>query len=233
MRGERTIGGVPLPVSVIIPALNEEARIAATIDAAFAAGAADVVVCDGGSSDGTIAVARKQRARVITGETTRARQLNRGAKEAAHEHLIFLHADTLLPAGAAIAVMRALAANAQFGGFELEFLEPSRRLRLAAFMINSRTKMTRCPWGDQAQFIRRETFHRLGGYADIPIMEDYDLAVRMKRAGRTTILPLRVRTSGRRFLEKGLLRTSAINWRIVAAWRLGVDPEKLARIYRG
>jgi rSAM/selenodomain-associated transferase 2 len=224
---------VPLPVSVIIPALNEETRIAATIDAAFAAGAAEVLVADGGSEDGTVSVAKAHRARVITGERIRARQLNRGAQEASHEHLIFLHADTLLPPGAAIAVMRALATGAQFGGFQLEFIEQSRRLRFAAFMINRRTAMTGCPWGDQAQFIRRETLLRVGGFADVPIMEDYDLAVRMKRSGKTAILPMRVRTSGRRFLEKGLVRTSAINWRVILGWRLGRDPEKLARLYRG
>ncbi|HXG57459.1 MAG TPA: glycosyl transferase, partial [Thermoanaerobaculia bacterium] len=122
--------------------------------------------------------------------------------------------------------------GARFGGFRLRFSEPHPKLRLAAALINLRTSITRCPWGDQAQFIRRDDFLAGGGFREIPIMEDYELAVRMKRAGRTAIVPLTVQTSGRRFLEKGLLRTAAINWRIIAAWRFGADPDELARLYR-
>ena len=96
-------------------------------------------------------------------------------------------------------------------------------------MINARTMITRCPWGDQAQFIRRTDFD---GFAEIPIMEDYELAIRMKRRGRVAILPLRVRTSGRRFLEKGVIRTTATNWQTIIRYRLGANPDDLARTYR-
>ena len=212
-------------VSAIVPTLNEETRIAATIDAAFAAGVHEVIVADGGSNDATVAIAASHGARVITGESVRAKQLNRGAAEATGDALIFLHADTLLPAGAADAVIAALA-HSDFGGFRVEFLEPGFRLRYVAFMINTRTRITRAPWGDQAQFFRRETFP---GYPELPLMEDYVLARAMKRAA---ILPLKVRTSGRRFLTKGVIRTSALNWLIIAAYHLGVSPERLARWYR-
>lgn len=212
--------------SVIIPTLNEEARIGATIDAAFAAGAAEVIVADGGSSDATVVMAEARGARTITSERRRARQLNRGAELASHEALIFLHADTLLPAGAADAVSEALRAH-DFGGFLIDFIEPGWRLRYVAFMVNRRTRLTRAPWGDQAHFARRDAFP---GYPDFPIMEDYALAMRMR--GRAAILPLKVRTSGRRFLAKGVVRTSAINWTIVAAYHLGVSPERLAEWYR-
>ena len=211
-------------VSVIIPTLNEEAHIGATIDTAFAAGAAEVLVCDGGSSDATVAIARERGARVVSGERRRARQLNRGAAEAAHEWLLFLHADTLLPPGACEAVARS---NADFGGFLIRFIEPGWRLRYVAFMVNLRTRLTRAPWGDQGHFARRAAFP---GYPDFPIMEDYELARRMRR--RAAILPLRVRTSGRRFLKKGVIRTSVINWWIVFAYHCGVSPERLARWYR-
>ena len=223
---------MPAPVSVVIPSLNEQTLIAAAIDSAFLAGAAEVLVADGGSSDRTIEIAEAHGARVVLGEKMRSRQLNRGAEAARQPNVLFLHADTLLPLDGAGAVAEALK-RIPFGGFRLRFAERSPRLALAAMMINLRTAMTRCPWGDQAQFIRRDAFLRDGGYREIPIMEDYELAVRMKQKGRTVILPQRVVTSGRRFLEKGLLRTATINWRIVIAWRMGADPEELARMYRG
>ncbi len=218
-------------VSVVIPALDEEKQIAATVDSAYAAGAAEVVVCDGGSRDRTIEIARSRGATVLTGETLRARQMNRGAEAAKGEALIFLHADTELPAHAAELVTRALE-RSHFGGFRLTFREPSRRLRLAGALINARTSITGCPWGDQAQFTRRDVFLRDGGFREIAIMEDYELAVRMRRRGRTAVLPDKVITSGRRFIEKGVVRTAFTNWRIVVAWRLGADPESLARMYR-
>ncbi|HET7435370.1 MAG TPA: TIGR04283 family arsenosugar biosynthesis glycosyltransferase [Thermoanaerobaculia bacterium] len=216
-------------VSVIIPTRNEASRIAATIEAARAAGAAEIIVSDGGSTDATLAIARAANAIIIEGATTRGEQLNRGAAAATHSHLIFLHADTLLPLHACEAV---IASHAHFGGFRVAFIEAARRLRFVAFMINLRTRLTRCPWGDQAQFTTREAFAQSGGYREIPLMEDYEFAIRMKRSGKPALLPLAVRTSGRRFLEKGLVRTAATNWRIIIAWRLGVAPERLADWYR-
>lgn len=221
---------MPLPVSVIIPTFNEEDRLAAAIDSARAARAAEIIVSDGGSTDRTLEIARTRGAIVVTGAKTRGEQLNRGAAAATQQYLVFLHADTLLPPGACDAIVKS---NAGFGGFRVAFLEPMRKLRIAAFMINLRTRITKCPWGDQAQFASREAFVQSGGYREIPLMEDYEFARRMKRSFRSVLLPLAVRTSGRRFLTKGLLRTAAINWRIVIAWRLGVAPEKLAEWYRG
>lgn len=215
-------------MTVIIAALDEEDRIGTAVDSAFAAGVAEVIVADGGSVDETRRVATARGALVLDCPSMRARQFNRGAEAAQFDALIFLHADTILPPGAAQAVMGALQ-RAEFGGFRMAFAEPAWKLRVAAFMINLRTRITRCPWGDQAQFIRREIFRRDGGFREIPLMEDYELAVRMRR--RATVLPLTVTTSGRRFLKKGLLHTTALNWTIVIAWRLGVRAERLARLY--
>jgi len=220
-------------VTVVIPTRNEQHRVAAAIASAFAAGAAEVIVADGGSDDDTLRVAAAAGARTIAGESMRSRQLNRGAAAASFNYIVFLHADSHLPAGAAAAVADALDAGAAFGGFRLAFEEPHAKLRVAAAMINIRTRLTRCPWGDQAQFVRRDVFDELGGFAEVPIMEDYDLARRMKRHGRVALLPLTVTTSGRRFLEKGVLRTAIINWTIITRWHVGTDPERLAALYRG
>jgi rSAM/selenodomain-associated transferase 2 len=218
-------------VSVIIPTLNEEEWIAGAVESAFAAGANEVIVADGGSDDRTTRKATAAGARVLLTERMRAKQSNLGAHAATHHTLIFLHADTRLPGGAADAVDDALQ-HADFGGFRISFIEPSRKLALAATLINVRTRLTRCPWGDQAQFIRRDTFLKVGGFKELPLMEDYELAMRMKRRGLTTILPLTVSTSGRRFLRKGVVRTAARNWRTVIAYRLGADVDDLARSYR-
>ena len=221
-----------MPVSVVIPALNEEEWIAGAVASALEAGAAEVIVVDGGSGDRTARFATAAGARVILSDPTRGRQLNRGAETASNQSLIFLHADSRLPPGAAAAVEDALTHGTRFGGFRIRFSEQARKLRIAEAMINVRSAITGAPWGDQAQFVARSTLLDSGGFREIPIMEDYELAQRMRRAGPTRILPLSVTTSGRRFLQKGLLRTTALNWSIIVKYRFGVDPKKLARAYR-
>lgn len=217
-----------MPVTVIIPTLNEEDWVAGAIDSAFAAGAAEVIVSDAASVDRTPRIATARGARLLLSEPPRARQLNAAARAAVHENLIVLHADTRLPRGAAEAVTKALE-RSPFGGFRIAFIERAARLRLAAALINLRTMLTRAPWGDQAQFICRDALLGGGGFREMPFMEDYELAERM-RPGR--ILPMYVETSGRRFLRKGLLRTAATNWTIIAKYKRGADVETLARIYR-
>jgi rSAM/selenodomain-associated transferase 2 len=207
-------------LTVVIPTLNEEERVAAAVRSAFEAGASEVIVVDGGSTDATVERSAAAGARVLVSEPMRAKQLNLGAQAAAHDKIIFLHADTLLPLGAAEAVL------ADFGGFRIAFAERSLRLRMAAFLINWRTRIIKQPWGDQAQFVDRRIFP---GFREIPIMEDYDLARRMKRG---KILPLTVVTSGRRFLQKGMLRTAFINWTTILRYHLGGDVDALARRYR-
>lgn len=223
---------MPSPVTVIIPTLNEEERIADTVDSAFEAGAAEVLVVDGGSADRTARYATARGARILLGRGMRAQRLNDGARAAANPSLIFLHADTHLPPGAADAAHDALAHGVIFGGFRLRFAEPAAKLFVAAMMINLRSAITGEPWGDQAQFIARGTLLSGGGFREIPIMEDYELARRMRHAGRTRILPLTTTTSGRRFLQKGVFRTAWTNWGIIGKYHAGVDPEELAEIYR-
>ncbi|MGA7615509.1 MAG: TIGR04283 family arsenosugar biosynthesis glycosyltransferase [Thermoanaerobaculia bacterium] len=219
-------------VAVVIPAKNEALRVSASIASAFSAGANEVIVVDGGSGDTTRDVAAAAGARVLLAPSMRSVQMNEGARATTCEVIIFLHADTILPENAVEAVADAVATGFSFGGFQLEFIEDDPKLRLAAAMINFRTRITGRPWGDQAQFVDRRTFLESGGFRPIPIMEDYELAGRMKRSQRTVVLDSLVRTSGRRFLEKGLLRTSYVNWKIIAGWHLGRSPEQLAALYR-
>ena len=215
-------------VTVVIAALNEEDRIAHAIRSARDAGADEIIVADGGSRDATVATAEAEGARVVH-VSMRARQLNAGAAVATGDVIIFLHADTLLPAGAAAAISNAVDGGAPFGAFEVSFIESSALLKFTAWMINRRTRITRCPYGDQAQFIARSAFTP---FREIPVMEDYEMALRMKRRGRVASLPLRVKTSGRRFLQRGFVRTWLTNWRIIVLYKLGVSPVRLARMYR-
>lgn len=218
-------------VSVVIPARNEERQIEASVRSALDAGAAEVVVADGGSTDATREIAAAAGATVLSVEPMRSKQANAGFDATSGDVVCFLHADTTLPAGACQAMRRAIDAGHAFGGFLLRFSESEPRLALAAFLINARTRLTRAPWGDQAQFFLRDAFLAAGRYAEIPIMEDYDMARRMRRRERPVILPMRVTTSGRRFLELGVLATAVTNWRIVVAWHFGVPPDELRKLY--
>lgn len=179
---------------------------------AWAAGAAEVIVQEN--------------------DEVRGRKLNRAAAAASSRILLFLHADTELPENSMIRVVEAIDSGHVFGGFRVRFRERHSLLPVAAAMINLRTSITGCPWGDQAQFVSREVFLAAGGFREYPLMEDYELAIRMKRMGRTILLPESVTTSGRRFLERGFLRTAALNWRIIAAYRRGADPFELEKLYR-
>lgn len=224
---------MPFGLTVIIPAYNEENAIEASIRSCAAAGAAQIIVSDGGSTDATMTRAINAGAEVISTQRPRGRQMNSAAARATGDALLFLHADSLLPEDAAGKVEQTLSDGFLFGGFTLSFIEPHRKLRMVARMINLRTRITRCPWGDQGQFLSRDLFLSCGGYREIAIMEDYELAIRMKRKGKTAVVPSSIQTSGRRFLRKGVLATTTVNWTMIAAYRLGVGPDRLERLYRG
>ncbi|HXT19160.1 MAG TPA: transferase 2, rSAM/selenodomain-associated protein, partial [Thermoanaerobaculia bacterium] len=137
-----------------------------------------------------------------------------------------------LPAGAAAAVRAAVERGHCGGGFRVRFDSTTPLFRFGAAVASARTRITRVPLGDQAQFATREAFARLGGYREWPLLEDVDFARRLKRAGRVAILPLAVTTSARRFVQRGPVRTVAKNWLIWALFACGVPPSRLARLYR-
>ena len=218
-------------LAIVIPTLDEEPRLRDSLPRALAIGD-QVCVSDGGSGDASVDVARSLGARVVCGAPGRGPQLNRGARATEGDVLLFLHADTRLPEGAGDRIRERVAGGAVGGGFLVRF-EPARgSLRYAHRLTTLRTRITGCPLGDQAQFVRRDVFERIGGFAEWPILEDLELMRRLKREGRVAIVEQPVTTSSRRFMRRGVLRTSATNYLIWALYFAGVSPQRLARLYK-
>lgn len=213
--------------------LDEERTIARTLDA-IAAGApgAEIIVVDGGSSDRSIEEARPRCAAVLGAPRGRARQMNAGAAAAHGDVLAFVHADTIVPPSFAGDIAAALADEAVVGGrFDVRLDDPAPLLRVIGWLISTRSRLSRTGTGDQALFVRREVFGRLGGYRDIELCEDLDLARRLKRAGRVACLRSSVVTSARRWRRGGVLKTVIRMWLVRAAFLMGVAPARLARFY--
>ncbi|MBM3354554.1 MAG: glycosyltransferase [Betaproteobacteria bacterium] len=216
-------------LSIIVPALDEAAGIAATLAllAPLRARGHEVIVADGGSTDGTAALAAPLVDKVIAAPRGRARQMNAGAAAASGQALLFLHADTRLPPDADQHVTTALAAR-RWGRFDVRIEGRSPLLGMVAFFMNGRSRLTGIATGDQAIFVRRADFT---GFPEIALMEDIAFSKAMKRRGAPACLRARAVTSGRRWDEKGAMCTIAHMWRLRLAYALGADPEELARRY--
>jgi rSAM/selenodomain-associated transferase 2 len=215
-------------ISVVIPTLDEAATITAAVAAARRAlGDCEVIVVDAGSSDGTAAAATAAGATVVTAPGSRGAAMNLGASVASGDVLLFLHADTTLPAGAAAAISAALR-HGGAGAFRIAFDRPRPALER---VVNLRSRLFKVVYGDQALFATRAAFERAGGYQPIPIMEDRDLAARLRRDSGLTLVPLPVTTSSRRHRRDGQLRTIARHLLIQLLYTLRVPPERLARRY--
>ena len=220
-------------VSVVIPTLDEHAGIGTAIDRAHGGGASEVIVVDGGSVDGTADAAAGHGARVIETQPGRGRQMNAGAAVATGDVLLFLHADTTLPAAYVGHVARVLARpGVVAGAFELRIDAPHRALRLVEASVNRRSRWFGMPYGDQAIFLSAATFRRIGGYCEADSMEDFAMIRRLRRLGRISIAPSHVTTSARRWLAGGVWRTTLLNQVCVAAWLAGVSGRRISR-WRG
>jgi rSAM/selenodomain-associated transferase 2 len=218
-----------LRIAVVIPTLGEVDTIAAAIDSArLAFGSCEVVVADGGSTDGTRERAAGLGATVVDAPGSRAEAMNRGAEHAGGEALVFLHADTLLPPGAGDAVRRTLAI-ADAGAFSVRFDE---RPRIARGISAAYGRFRRVAYGDQAIFVSSAAFERAGGYRPLPIMEDIDLVRRLRRTGTFVVLRDTVTTSARRHRANGEVRTFLSVATIKLLYRLGAPPGRLAPLYR-
>jgi rSAM/selenodomain-associated transferase 2 len=221
-------------LSVVIPVLNEAAQIGAALEATRAAApAAELIVVDGGSSDGTPSLAAPY-ARVVRAPRGRARQMNAGAAQACGDALLFLHADTRLPAGAVAAITAALDDQRVVGGaFALRFDESGWLYRCIAGSTNLRSRARRSFTGDQAIFVRASVFRAIGGYADVPLMEDLELCARLRRAGALRLLASPVVVSARRHRAHGPLRVVVWGWALQTLYALGTPEHVLHRLYYG
>jgi rSAM/selenodomain-associated transferase 2 len=191
----------------------------------------ELVVADGGSRDGTPEIAAAFADAVIDAPRGRARQMNAGAAASRGDILLFLHADTLLPPAGVAAVMAAIEDGAQWGRFDVRIAGQAPLLRVVARMMNWRSRLTGIATGDQAIFVRREMFERVGGYPELPLMEDIRLSATLKRLAPPACLREQVTTSGRRWEQRGVLRTILFMWWLRAAFFLGASPTWLARLY--
>ncbi len=227
------MSGKPETLSVIVPALNEAAQIGACLEALQPLRGAghELIVVDGGSDDATAALARSAADLVLSAPRGRAAQMNAGARRARGEVLLFLHVDTHLPPKADALLLAALAERS-WGRFDVEIASHRSLLRLVAAMMNLRSRLTGIATGDQAIFVRRALFEKLGGYATIPLMEDVELSRRLRRVSAPVCLRARVRTSARRWESRGVLRTIVLMWWLRLAFWLGADPARLVERYR-
>lgn len=218
-----------LKLSIVIPALNEADHIGAALQALapLRRGGCEVIVVDGGSADGTRELAEPLCDRVVSSARGRALQMNAGARHATGDALLFLHADTRLPPDGDVLVRSALKQHL-WGRFDVEIESDHRLLRLVAWAMNLRSRFSGIATGDQAIFVRREGFP---GFAPIALMEDIAFSREMKRRGAPACLRERVRTSGRRWEKRGVLRTVVLMWRLRLLYYFGAPPERLARLY--
>jgi rSAM/selenodomain-associated transferase 2 len=222
-------------LSVVVPTLNEAGEIGAALEALqpLRERGAEVIVVDGGSADGTAKLAAPLADRVLTSEPGRARQQNAGAREARGEILLFLHADTRLPPGSDALILEGLAGSGRgWGRFDVRLSGAHPALRVIERMISWRSRLTRMASGDQAIFVRRPLFHSVGGFPEIPLMEDLALSRALKRLGPPLCLRARVTTSSRRWERGGIARTILLMWRLRLAYYRGADPAELAERYR-
>ncbi|MBP1716021.1 MAG: hypothetical protein H6Q42_4224, partial [Deltaproteobacteria bacterium] len=221
-------------ISIIIPTLNEEQNIIPCLEATRKAVNIERIVVDGGSSDGTVDKAKSWGATVLSAPRGRARQMNAGAQAAKGEILLFLHADTILASGfdnhVRLLLIRPRVSAGAFS-FRLDDFR-SAGLRLIQWVANWRSRYLQVPYGDQAIFVRARLFQKIGGFPDLPIMEDHELIRRLKKRGKIVTASLPAVTSARRWRVLGIWRTTILNWVLTLAYLLGMSPLRLYRISR-
>lgn len=221
-------------ISVIIPALNEATTLKETLMPLqhWRKSGHEIILVDGGSEDDSQAIAAPLVDVVLESEKGRAKQMNAGARVANGEILLFLHADTHLPDGADDMVQLALVRH-RWGRFDVRLSGSHWLLRVVEHMMNWRSRMTGIATGDQALFLERMLFNELGGFPELPLMEDIALSKRLRQqVGRPACLKSPLTTSSRRWEENGILRTILLMWRLRLAYFLGISPHYLARQYR-
>lgn len=223
-----------LTLSVIMPALNEAAVIASTLSGlqTLKSDEVEIIVVDGGSTDRTAEIAGRTADKVLIEPGGRAIQMNHGAKQARGRYLLFLHADTQLPPNTLEILHPCFQEKCVWGRFDIRLSGQNTLFRVMEFCINLRSRLTGIATGDQSIFVKRAIFRKLGGYPEIPIMEDIALSKKLKKISTPVCLRQKVSTSSRRWEYRGILRTMLLMWSLRLLYFLGADPRTLARWYR-
>ena len=219
-------------ISVIIPILNEAKILEKTLSQLQSElGEHELIVVDGGSTDGSVLIAEKY-GKVITSEPGRAKQLNIGAASATGDILIFLHADIWLESGALASVATALASGYVGGGFQQKIDGTHFLYRAIEIVGNMRGKYLKVFYGDGGIFLRRADFEKIGGFLEMPILEEMEFSKALRRLGKTTLVTPRIHISARRWETRGIVRTTLNNWLITLLYFLKFSPAQLAKLYR-
>jgi rSAM/selenodomain-associated transferase 2 len=221
----------PLAVSIIIPVLNEASCLDQSLNHLFAQRFVnencEVIICDGGSHDDSLAIAGRYACRIVHSGSGRAVQMNRGADLAQGQQLLFLHADSHLPQD----LDQHFPQDADWGFFRIHLDHRAIVFRIIETAINLRSRITRVAGGDQGLFFKRDFFQRLGGFPTIPLMEDIAICKSARRLKQATIVQLEMHTSSRRWQQRGVIKTILLMWSLRFAYWLGVDPVRLHRFY--
>lgn len=227
-----------MQLSIIIPTLNEEPQIAQAVNHAWGLAPKEVIVADGGSTDDTVAIAQQHKALVVSCQPSRGAQLNLGTKHAAGDVFLFLHADTWLPPAAREQMKHVLTKHAlqnpatTFGAFYQQIEAKGGLYRWLERGNAYRVRKWGLAYGDQGMFVRREIFEQVGGFSNLPVMEDLWFSRKMRTDHRPVLLPGPLHVSARRWQQQGVIRQTARNWSLIIAERCGVAPEKLVRLYQ-
>ena len=220
-------------ISIIIPVLNEARNIKQAVASTQPSTNVEVIVVDGGSNDGTVEIAESLGVKLISAPRGRAAQMNAGALAASGEILLFLHADSRLSVEFDIMVRTALQQpGVVAGAFAVQIDAQLWSLRLVEWGVNWRSRFLQMPYGDQAIFLTKEIFHKIGKFPEIPIMEDFELIRRLRRTGKITIIHVPILTSARRWLKNGVFKTTLTNQIIILAYLLGVSPKRIGTWFR-
>jgi len=225
----------PLPdsiqLSIVIPVLNEGQSLDANLSRLVAHQATqqrcEIIICDGGSDDATAEIATRHPCRLLRAEAGRATQMNAGSQAARGEYLLFLHADSRLPEAFTVADLQ----PARWGFFRLRLDGEALIYRIIETAINLRTRLTRVAGGDQGLYFEREFFRELGGFAEIPLMEDIAICKLARRVAKPNIVAAALTSSARRWHEHGVISTVLLMWWLRLAYWLGADPRRLHRFY--
>lgn len=220
-------------IDIVIPVLNEAGNIAALLESlqSLRTCGHTLTVVDGGSTDGTVNACERYVDEIRITGAGRALQMNAGAEARKGDVLLFLHADTRLPADAESCLYGFLTSGRAWGRFDIQLSSPDSRFRVIERMVNWRSRLTGIATGDQAMFVRREVFESLGGFTDIPLMEDVELSSRLRAVSRPFCIGSPVVTSSRKWEREGTLRTVLLMWRLRMDYWRGVSPTDLVKRY--